>query len=76
MLRDSRQAYLLSLSVLYERVIYHKDKKMFEIIRGEAPDYLKTSFTFSSDVYTIFHFLLGRIYQTVTAILYITSIRP
>jgi len=33
-------------------LIYQKAIQMFKTIRGEAPDYLQTSFTFSSDVHT------------------------
>ena len=35
-----------------ECVIYQKAIQMFDTIRSEAPDYLQTSFTFSSDVHT------------------------
>ena len=35
-----------------ERVVYQKAIQMIKAMRGEAPDYLNTYFTFSSDVHT------------------------
>ena len=34
-----------------ERVIYQKAIQMFKTLRGNAPDYLSTSFTFTSDIH-------------------------
>ena len=35
-----------------ERVVYQKALQMYKTIRGDAPDYLKTSFTFTSQIHT------------------------
>ena len=36
-----------------ERVLYQKAIQMFKTIRGNAPEYLKTSFTFKTDIHAI-----------------------
>ena len=34
-----------------ERVLYQKAIQMFETIRGNAPEYLRKSFTFATDIH-------------------------
>ena len=34
-----------------ERVIYMKATQIFKTIRGDAPEYLSSSFTFASDIH-------------------------
>ena len=36
-----------------ERVLYQKAIQMFKTIRGNAPEYLRTSFTFATDIHAI-----------------------
>ena len=36
-----------------ERVLYKKPIQMFKTIRGNAPEYLRTSFTFATDIHAI-----------------------
>jgi len=37
-----------------ERVIYMKAIQLFKTIRGDAPEYLRSSFTFASDIHDCF----------------------
>jgi len=38
-----------------ERVIYQKALQLFKTIRGNAPEYLRKSFTFATDIHADFY---------------------
>ena len=35
-----------------ERVVYHKAIQMYKTVHGDAPDYLKNDFIFTSEIHT------------------------
>ena len=45
----------LKLMTFPERVIYQKALQLFKTIRGNAPEYLRKSFTFATDIHADFY---------------------
>jgi len=50
------QAGGLGLAMIYnefpERVVYHKAIQMYKTVCGDAPDYLKNDFVFTSEIHS------------------------
>jgi len=45
--------YIYLIEKFPERVLYQKAIQMFETFRGNAPEYIRTSFTFVTDIHAI-----------------------